>query len=119
MLIKDKDGNAIIAGHLTKDVSIDEIQKKDGSGSWKKASLSVAWKRDEFPMKVDVMFERADKCYGYQKGDYVIAAGTISSREYQGKTYTSMTADYVSKEHAPELVMEEKHVAKDDKEFPF
>lgn len=94
-----RDGNTVrtglVAGRVNKDgelrytqsgkavasVSVPAFERQDGTTAW----LTVkAW---GFTAQI---------LSAARKGDHIFAVGVLSEREYNGKVYTDLTADYVA-----------------------
>ena len=94
------DGSVIVAGACGRDAEIKYI----GERQTPKATVSVAvGKRkdgdgDNLTIWANVVAWRglADVLAGARKGDAILAIGRVSTREYNGKTYSDLNADFVS-----------------------
>ena len=94
------DGSVIVAGTCGRDAELKYI----GERQTPKATVSVAvGKRkdgygDNLTIWANVVAWRglSDVLAGARKGDAILAIGRVSTREYNGKTYSDLNADFVS-----------------------
>lgn len=96
MQTRFKDGSVMVVGGCSKDAELEYVgqdskrickvglavgKREDGSTIW---SNVVAW------------HDTAEVLSSAQKGQQVLVIGYLKQREYNGKTYTDLVADYVS-----------------------
>ena len=88
-----KESNALVTGWLVGDPKFSQV----GSESIPKVSFAInpCLGKDAPLVSVVAWREMAEICRALHKRDRVLVAGTIGVREYQGKTYTDLTADFV------------------------
>lgn len=95
-MILRNETNTVVAGRLIKDASYSRV----GTKKTPLTKLSVAYSKDGI-MNVDTWAELAEATQDLKKGDRILCAGTLASREYNGKTYWTLTADYVGQPLKP------------------
>jgi len=96
MIVNSKTG-CLISGTLIKAAET----RQAGSSSVTKLAVRYGWedpaaineRRTGKIINVDCWHELADIAAGLEKGDAVLVTGDIKTREYNGKTYTSLEAD--------------------------
>ena len=96
MIVNSKTG-CLISGTLIKGAET----RQAGSSSVTKLAVRYGWedpaaineRRTGKIINVDCWHELADIAAGLEKGDAVLVTGDIKTREYNGKTYTSLEAD--------------------------
>jgi len=93
MKLQGRNGSMIVAGRLIKDPET----KKVGSKGWCKTTLVIAETREEPLITAVAWYELGDECAKFRKGDRVLVAGTMQSREYNGKTYEDLGLDFALK----------------------
>lgn len=94
------DGSVIVAGTCGRDGEYKLIGEKQTP----KAKVSVAVGKQEYAngekttVWANVVAWRglADVLAGARKGDAILAIGRVSTREYNGKTYSDLNAEFVS-----------------------
>ena len=94
------DGSVIVAGTC----GCDGEYKLIGEKQTPKAKVSVAvGKREDANGEKTTVWANvvawrglADVLAGARKGDAILAIGRVSTREYNGKTYSDLNADFVS-----------------------
>lgn len=86
----------LIAGRLIKDAAYSQV----GAKKTPLTKLSVSCSKENI-VNVDVWTELARATMDLKKGDRILVAGELSSREYNGKTYWTLTADYVGQPLKP------------------
>lgn len=94
------DGSVIVAGTCGRDGECKLIGEKQTP----KATVSVAvGKREDANGEKTTVWANvvawrglADVLAGARKGDAILAIGRVSTREYNGKTYSDLNADFVS-----------------------
>lgn len=94
------DGSVIVAGTCGRDGECKLIGEKQTP----KATVSVAvGKREDANGEKTTVWANvvawrglADVLAGARKGDAILAIGRVSTREYNGKTYSNLNADFVS-----------------------
>lgn len=94
------DGSVIVAGTCGRDGEYKLIGEKQTP----KATVSVAvGKREDANGEKTTVWANvvawrglADVLAGARKGDAILAIGRVSTREYNGKTYSDLNADFVS-----------------------
>lgn len=96
MKIETKSGAIIIAGYVARDAEY----KLAGSKNTPMTRFGVAVAkgadgRSEFVNCV-AWREWADATQGIKAGCYVMAAGTVAEREYNGKTYRDLNVEFVT-----------------------
>ena len=93
----DKQGKEVLTGLVVGRATKDADHRRTGSGKdITTVSVKAYDRKDGSAAFMDV------KCWGglaaladpVQKGDTFLAAGRLSFREYNGKTYTDLTADF-------------------------
>ena len=88
--------NCLVAGRLIKDASYSRV----GAKKTPLTKLSVSYAQQGI-MDVATWTELAQATQDLKKGDRILCAGTLASREYNGKTYCTRTADYVGQPLKP------------------
>ena len=94
------DGSVIVAGTCGRDGECKLIGEKQTP----KATVSVAvGKREDANGEKTTVWANvvawrglADVLAGARKGDAILAIGRVSTRQYNGKTYSDLNADFVS-----------------------
>ena len=89
-------GSAIVAGWAIKDAELKHVGAKNYALC--EFCLNVGKRKDTTTIFANckVWYENAHYAANIRKGDMVIAAGHLESREYNGKPYTSLVCDYVN-----------------------
>ena len=89
-------GQAIVAGWAVKDAELKHVGAKNSALC--EFCLNVGKRKDTTTIFANckVWYENAHYAANISKGDMVIAAGRLESREYNGKTYTDLICDYVN-----------------------
>ena len=94
------DGSVIVAGTCGRDGEYKLIGEKQTPKA--KVSVAVGKREDANGEKTTVWANvvawrgLADVLAGARKGDAILAIGRVSTREYNGKTYSDLNADFVS-----------------------
>ena len=88
-------GMAVVAGYAIKDAELKHVGSKNSALC--EFCLNVGKRKDTTTIFANckIWYENAHYAANIQKGDMVIAAGRLESREYNGKTYTDLVCDYV------------------------
>lgn len=86
----------LVAGRLIKDATYSLV----GAKHTPLTKLTLSYSKEGL-MNVDVWSELAIATQDLKKGDRIFVAGTLNSREYNGKTYWTLTADYVGQPLKP------------------
>lgn len=94
MKLQGKNGSMILAGRLIKDPET----KKVGNKGWCKTTMVIADQREEPLVTAVAWYELGEECARFRKGDRVLVAGTMQSREYNGKTYEDLALDFALKQ---------------------
>lgn len=95
MIVAGLDSNKmLITGRLVKDAEV----KHFGSKNWTKTKLVVSPDKDHDLITVVAKFDLGNYCASFRKGDYVLVCGEIESREYEGRVYTDLVAEFVVKQ---------------------
>lgn len=96
MQAKFKDGSVMVVGGCSKDAELEYVGQ-DGKRVCK-VGLAVGKKDDGSTIWVNVQaWHDVASCLATaRKGVQVLAIGHLREREYNGKTYTDLVADYVS-----------------------
>jgi single-stranded DNA-binding protein len=95
----------LCAGRITKDVEIKKINTAKGERS--KASIGVAVGENEYA-NFTAWGSVADYAGTLRKGDNVLICGVEGEpREYNGKTYTDISADYIAIQPTLAAMMEQ------------
>ena len=86
---------AIVSGYAIKDAELKHVGAKDSALC--EFCLNVGKRKDTTTIFANckIWYENAHYAANIQKGDMVLAAGRLESREYNGKTYTDLICDYV------------------------
>lgn len=95
MRIGDK-ASEVIAGRIVGEPKYKEVGAKNSHLCTFGVSID-----SEHIRNVQAWFEQADACANLHKGDRVIVAGTLTSNEYEGKTYWNLNAECVCKSFSP------------------
>ena len=95
MIIK-YNNSCLVAGRLIKDATYSQV----GAKKTPLTKMCVSYSKD-WIMNIDVWQELARATMGLKKGDRILVAGELSSREYNGKTYWTLTADYIGQPLKP------------------
>jgi len=75
----------IAAGKLIRDAEFSTF----GAKNYHKTKLVISTgSKEDPPLYATAMFDTADACKGLKKGDVVMLAGMVKSREWNGKQYT-------------------------------
>lgn len=95
MQTKFSDGSVMVAGRVTKDADMRHTTTGKRVTSF---SMAVGKAKDTTTIYVDVAAwnNLADYAQSITKGDIVCAIGTITEREYKGKTYKTLTCDWLN-----------------------
>lgn len=104
-MILRNERNCLVAGRLTRDASNSRV----GAKKTPLTKMSVAYAENGF-MDIAVWSDMAHATANYKKGDHVFVAGVLSDREYNGKTYWTLTADFIAK--SAELTVENLETVK-------
>lgn len=102
MKLQGRNGSMIVAGRLIKDPET----KKVGAKGWCKTTLVIAESKEEPLITAVAWYELGDECAKFRKGDRVLVAGTMQSREYNGKTYEDLALDFAIKQSTGQQVAE-------------
>lgn len=94
MKIQGKNGSMIVAGRLIKDAE----NKRIGARGYSKTTIVLAESKEEPLITAVAWYELGDECARFRKGDRVLVAGKIESREYNGKTYEDLVLDFALKQ---------------------
>ena len=88
-------GMALVAGYAIKDAELKHVGAKNSALC--EFCLNVGKRKDTTTIfsNCKIWYENAYYAANIKKGDMVIAAGRLESREYNGKTYTDLICDYV------------------------
>ena len=88
-------GMALVAGYAIKDAELKHVGAKNSALC--ECCLNVGKRKDTTTIfsNCKIWYENAYYAANIKKGDMVIAAGRLESREYNGKTYTDLICDYV------------------------
>lgn len=89
-------GCVMVIGKATNDADYKLVGAKNSALC--KFGLVVGRNTDDSPRyaNVDAWWDIADYCKIIKKGDVVQAFGTIEEREYKGKIYKTLRAEYVN-----------------------
>ena len=89
-------GGVIVAGRATRDAESAYVGKNDTLRT--KFSMAIGKDADGNTQYANVVAWRglAEYARGIAKGTSVIVAGTLESRDYNGKTYTDLVADWLN-----------------------
>ncbi len=92
-------GNVVVAGFVPKDAEMAFVGEKKTPRT--KFSIKASGFNAEPVVWVNVVAwgNLALVAQSIQKGDNIMVAGTLASREYNDKTYTDLTADYICLSH--------------------
>jgi len=90
------DKNCLICGRLIKNAVYSTV----GAKHTPLTKLTVSYSKEGI-MNVDVWSESAIATQDLKKGDRILVAGELNSREYNGKTYWTLTADYIGQPLKP------------------
>jgi single-stranded DNA-binding protein len=95
-LIKLHDDIYLAAGNATKDAELKHVGEKNTALG--KFSIAAGKRKDTTTIFLDIAAWRnlADYAAGVCKGDSVCAIGRMESREYNGKTYHTLNADWLN-----------------------
>ncbi len=93
---RDDTVHVIAAGRVTRDAEI-----KDTKNGKQKVKFSFAFADKEY-MNVEAWGDsyQGQAAAALEKGDQIFVAGTVRSWEYNGKTYTSLDAEFVASQEA-------------------
>lgn len=93
---RDDSVHVIAAGRVTRDAEI-----KDTKNGKQKVRFSFAFADKEY-MNVEAWGDsyQGQAAAALEKGDQIFVAGTVCSWEYNGKTYTSLDAEFVASQEA-------------------
>lgn len=96
MQTRFKDGSVMVVGGCSKDAQIEHVGKDNKPVC--KVGLAVGKREDGSTIWVNVVgwYEAAAVLSEAEKGQQVLAIGSLKEREYNGKTYTDLVADFVS-----------------------
>ena len=88
-------GMALVAGYAIKDAELKHVGAKNSALC--ECCLNVVKRKVTTTIfsQCKIWYENAYYAANIKKGDMVIAAGRLESREYNGKTYTDLICDYV------------------------
>lgn len=92
--MQGKVGNGVIvAGRVIKDAEVREV----GNNGLLKATIAVSTgsKPEDPVVNVVAWRDLAEVAKPIKKGDRVLAVGEIQTREYNGKTYSDLVADWL------------------------
>lgn len=96
MQTRFKDGTVMVVGGCSKDAELEHV----GQDSKRicKVGLAAGKREDGTTIWVNVVawHETAEVLSTAMKGQQVLVIGHLKQREYNGKTYTDLVADYVS-----------------------
>lgn len=91
--------NAIVAGFVARDAEFREVgDRATPLTKFAVKAFETGTGQERVTHWCNVVCWR-DAAYAAQeirKGDYVLVAGTLQEREYEGKTYTDLVAEFVS-----------------------
>ena len=102
MKLQGKNGAMIVAGRLIKDPET----KKVGARGWCKTTLVIAETREEPLITAVAWYELGDECKRFHKGDRVLVAGRVETREYNGRTYEDLILDFALRQGVGQPVEE-------------
>lgn len=96
MQTRFKDGSVMVVGGCSKDAELEYVGQ-DGKRICK-LGLAVGKREDGSTIWVNVVawHDTAEVLASAQKGQQVLVIGQLKQREYNGKTYTDLVADFVS-----------------------
>lgn len=93
---KFKDGSVMVCGGISRDAELEHV----GQDNKRVCKVGVAVGKDEDGKtkwcNVVAWHDLASILCVARKGDPVLVIGKLKSREYNGKTYTDLVADFVS-----------------------
>ena len=93
---KFKDGSVMVCGGISRDAELEHV----GQDNKRVCKVGVAVGKDEEGKtkwcNVVAWHDLASILCVARKGDPVLIIGKLKSREYNGKTYTDLVADFVS-----------------------
>ena len=95
MQVQFKDGTVMVCGGCARDAELEYV----GADSKRVCKVGLAvGKREDATVWCNVVawHNLASLLSAAKKGDPVLAIGKLKSREYNGKTYTDLVADFVS-----------------------
>ena len=93
---KFNDGSVLVVGTVTKDAETKYVGAKNSCVTT--FSLIAGQNKDTTKIFVNckAWFHLAEYASGIQKGDSVCIIGKVEEREYNGKTYKTLVADWLS-----------------------
>lgn len=96
MQTRFKDGSVMVVGGCSKDAEIEHVGQDNKRIC--KVGLAVGKREDNSTIWVNVVawHDTAEVLSTARKGQQVLVIGQLKDREYNGKTYTDLVADYVS-----------------------
>ena len=90
-VIKGEGMNRIFTGRLIKNAKYQTVGEK----KYPKTELALAFGKEANEIiTVALWYESATQAAGLKKNDRVLVGGVLSSREYEGKTYWTLDADF-------------------------
>lgn len=119
-VIKGEGMNRIFTGRLIKNAKYQTVGEK----KYPKTELALAFGKEANEIiNVAIWFESATQAAGLKKNDHILVGGILSSREYEGKTYWTLDADFfaVQSNKPDELTKEDMEAFPDVKseDIPF
>lgn len=90
-VIKGEGMNRIYTGRLIKNAKFQTVGEK----KYPKTELALAFgKESNEIITVALWYESATQSAGLKKNDHILVGGVLSNREYEGKTYWTLDADF-------------------------
>ena len=105
-VIKGEGMNRIFTGRLIKNAKYQTVGEK----KYPKTELALAFGKEANEIiTVALWYESATQAAGLKKNDRVLVGGVLSSREYEGKTYWTLDADFfVVQSDKPSVITDEE-----------